>query len=82
MRRSINVGFLMTYSRIISFTSSKVLKVWLAATKKINYSVQDNDILMVIEFRPDAASRDDCREKFTPAQNLNYTRRRAELAAQ
>ncbi|MGU0056227.1 phage polarity suppression protein [Enterobacter hormaechei] len=23
--------------------------------------------------RPDAASRDDNREKFTPAQNLNYT---------
>ncbi|CCK08175.1 FIG054316: Phage polarity suppression protein [Cronobacter sakazakii 696] len=38
----------------------------MAATKKINYSVQDNDILMAIEFRPDAASRDDSREKFTP----------------
>ncbi|MDF3696569.1 phage polarity suppression protein, partial [Enterobacter hormaechei] len=47
-----------------------------------NYSAQDNDILTAIEFRPDAASRDDNREKFTPAQNLNYTRRRAELAAQ
>ncbi|WP_459593892.1 phage polarity suppression protein, partial [Enterobacter hormaechei] len=32
--------------------------------------------------RPDAASCDDSREKFTPAQNLNYTRRRAELAVQ
>ncbi|WP_427034687.1 phage polarity suppression protein, partial [Enterobacter cloacae] len=27
-------------------------------------------------------SRDDNREKFTPAQSLNYTRRRAKLAAQ
>ncbi|EBS5089086.1 Polarity suppression protein, partial [Salmonella enterica subsp. enterica serovar Stanley] len=27
------------------------------------------------------ASRDDNRQKFTPAQNLIYTRRRAELAA-
>nr|EGT4379324.1 hypothetical protein [Cronobacter dublinensis] len=28
------------------------------------------------------ASRDDSREKFTPAQNVNYTRRCAELAVQ
>jgi hypothetical protein len=32
-------------------------------------------ILTAIGFRPDAASRDDNREKFTPAQNLIYTRR-------
>jgi len=60
----------------------EALNVWLAAGEKINYSTQDNDILTVIGFRPDAASRDDNREKFTPAQNLNYTRKRAELAAQ
>ncbi|EDX4797469.1 Polarity suppression protein, partial [Salmonella enterica subsp. enterica] len=48
---------------------------------KINYSAQDSDILTAIGFRPDAASRDDNRQKFTPAQNLIYTRRRAELAA-
>lgn len=54
----------------------------LAAGEKINYSAQDNDILVVIGFMPDTASRDDSREKFTPAQNLNYTRRRAKLAAQ
>lgn len=60
----------------------EALQVWLAAGEKINYSVQDNDILTTIGFRPDAASRDDCREKFTPAQNLNYARRRAELAVQ
>ncbi|MER1538521.1 phage polarity suppression protein, partial [Enterobacter hormaechei] len=52
------------------------------AGEKINYSAQDNDILTAIGFRPDAASCDDSREKFTPAQNLNYTRRRAELAVQ
>ncbi len=60
----------------------EALNVWLAAGEKINYSLQDNDILTVIGFRPDAASRDDNREKFTPAQNLNFTRQRAELAAQ
>ncbi|MCR6709097.1 phage polarity suppression protein [Enterobacter bugandensis] len=60
----------------------EALQVWLTAGEKINYSVQDNDILTAIGFRPDAASRDDNREKFTPAQSLNYTRRRAELAAQ
>ena len=59
----------------------EALSVWLAAGEKFNYSVQDNDILTAIGFRPDAASRDDNREKFTPAQNLIYTRRRAELAA-
>lgn len=60
----------------------ETLQVWLAAGEKINYSVQDNDILTAIGFKPEPASRDDNREKFTPAQNLNYTRRRAELAAQ
>mgnify|MGYP005943567233 CR=1 FL=1 len=54
----------------------------LAAGEKINYSVQDNDILTAIGFRPDAASRDDNREKFTPVQNLNFTHHRAELAVQ
>lgn len=60
----------------------EALQLWLTAGEKINYSAQDNDILTAIGFRPDAASRDDSREKFTPAQNLNYTRRRAELAVQ
>ena len=60
----------------------EALSVWLAAGEKINYSVQDSDILTAIGFRPDAASRDDNRQKFTPAQNLICTRRRAELAAQ
>jgi len=55
--------------------------VWLASGEKINYSAQDCDILTAIGFRPDAASRDDNREKFTPAQSLIYTRYRAELAA-
>ena len=59
----------------------EALFVWLAAGNEINYSAQDNDILTAIGYRPDAASRDDNREKFTPAQNLIYTRRRAELAA-
>ena len=59
----------------------EALSVWLASGEKINYSAQDGDILTAIGFRPDAASRDDNREKFTPAQSLIYTRRRAELAA-
>ena len=60
----------------------EALQLWLVAGEKINYSAQDNDILTAIGFRPDAASRDDNREKFTPAQNLNCTRRRTELAVQ
>lgn len=60
----------------------EALTVWLAAGEKINYCAQDNDILTAIGFRPDAASRDDNREKYTPAQNQNYVNKRAELAAQ
>lgn len=60
----------------------ETLLAWLAAGEKINYSAHDNDILTAIGFRLDEASRDDSREKFTPVQNLNYTRRRAELAVQ
>ncbi len=60
----------------------EALEVWLAAGEKINYSAQDNDILTAIGFRPDTASRNDCREKLTHAQSLNYSRRRAELATQ
>lgn len=60
----------------------EALSVWLAAGNEINYSAQDNDILTAIGYRPDAPSRDDNRETFTSAQNMIYTRRRAELAAQ
>ncbi|MFG6656422.1 phage polarity suppression protein [Scandinavium sp. M-37] len=60
----------------------EALSGWLAAGEKIHYFAQDNDILTAIGFRPDAASRDDNREKYTPAQNQNYVNKRAELAAQ
>ncbi|EJN2572834.1 phage polarity suppression protein [Salmonella enterica] len=60
----------------------EALSVWLTAGNDINYSAQDKDILTAIGYRPDAPSRDDNREKFTPAQNMIYTRRRAGLAAQ
>ena len=58
----------------------EALSVWLAAGEKINYSAQDSDILTAIGFRPDAASRVDNQEKYTPAQSLIYARRRTELA--
>ncbi|MEE9682167.1 phage polarity suppression protein [Lelliottia amnigena] len=59
----------------------EALSVWLAAGEKIHYSAQDSDILTAIGFRPDAASRDDSREKYTPAQNQNYVNKRAKLTA-
>ncbi|HAF6423143.1 TPA: hypothetical protein G9A28_000036 [Salmonella enterica] len=62
--------------------SELALSVWLTAGNEINYSAQDTDILTAIGYRPDAPSRDDNREKFTPAQNMIYARRRAGLAAQ
>lgn len=60
----------------------EALSGWLAAGVKIHYSAEDYDILTSIGFRPDEASRDDNREKYTPAQNQNYVNKRAELAAQ
>lgn len=60
----------------------EVLSVWLAAGNEINYSAQDSDILAAIGYRPDAPSWDDNREKFPPAQNMIYARRRAGLVAQ
>lgn len=59
----------------------EALSVWLAAGYEINYSAHDSDILTVIEYRPNAPSRNDYREKFPPAQNMINARRRAELAA-
>lgn len=59
----------------------EALLSWLAKGEKINYSAQDSDILTTIGFRPDAASVDDSREKFTPAQNMIFSRKSAELAS-
>ncbi|MGP3592296.1 phage polarity suppression protein [Vagococcus sp. WN89Y] len=53
---------------------------WLASGAEIKYSSQDSDILTAIGFRPDAASRVDNQVKYTPAQNMIYSRKRAELA--
>ena len=60
----------------------EALQLWLVAGEKINYSAQDNNILTSIRFKPDAASRDDSREKFTPAHNLTYILHHAEQAFQ
>ncbi|EFF0105152.1 hypothetical protein BB360_003126 [Escherichia coli] len=59
----------------------EALLSWLAKGEKINYSAQDSDILTTIGFRPDAASVDDSREKFTPAQNMIFSRKSAQLAS-
>lgn len=58
----------------------EALVVWLARGEKINYSSQDSELLTAAGFTPDAASRADNREKYTPAQNQNYVNKRAELA--
>ncbi|RAU68244.1 phage polarity suppression protein [Klebsiella pneumoniae] len=55
--------------------------VWLSTGEEINYAAEDSDILTAIGFRPDAASRVDNQEKYTPAQSLIYARRRTELAS-
>lgn len=57
----------------------EALSVWLSTGEEINYAAEDSDILTAIGFRPDAASRVDNQEKYTPAQSLIYARRRTEL---
>ena len=59
----------------------EALSVWLSTGEEINYSAEDSDILTAIGFRPDAASVDDSREKFTPAQNMIFSRKSAQLAS-
>ena len=59
----------------------EALSVWLSTGEEINYSAEDSDILTAIGFRPDAASRVDNQEKYTPAQSLICARRRTELAS-
>ncbi|MEY8712586.1 phage polarity suppression protein [Mangrovibacter phragmitis] len=60
----------------------EALSVWLAEGHDISYSERDSEILTAAGYRPEAPSRDDSREQFTPAQNMIYTRRRADMAAQ
>lgn len=59
----------------------EALSVWLAAENDINYSAQDNDILTAIGYRPNAPSRDNNREKYTPAKNMIYARRHVGLTS-
>jgi hypothetical protein len=55
--------------------------MWLSTGEEIHYAAQDSDILTAIGFRPDAGSRVDNQEKYSPAQSLIYARRRMELAS-
>lgn len=57
------------------------LAAWLEEGAEINYAAHDNDILTATGFRPDAALWVDYQEKYTPAQNLIYARRKTGLAA-
>lgn len=60
----------------------EALNSWLSEEKEINYCAQDNDILTAAGHRPDAASRVDNQQKYTPVQHRIYARRCAEMTAQ
>jgi len=60
----------------------EALREYLAASHEINYSAENSDILTAIGFRPDAASRVDNQQKYTPVQNRLYAHRLAELSQQ
>lgn len=61
---------------------SEALRGYLITSQEINYTAENNDILMAIGFRPDAASRVDNQQKYTPVQNRVYAHRQAELSQQ
>ncbi|WP_312141885.1 phage polarity suppression protein [Atlantibacter hermannii] len=60
----------------------EALNSWLSDEKEINYCAQDSDILTAAGHRPDAASRVDNQQKYTPVQHRIYARRCAEMTAQ
>ena len=55
----------------------EALSVHLASKRDIHYAEDDRDILNTIGFRPDRASRDDNRAKYTPEQSQIFMCRQA-----
>ncbi|MGU9869351.1 phage polarity suppression protein [Kluyvera ascorbata] len=55
----------------------EALSVHLASGRYIDYAQDDRDILMSIGFRPDRASREDNRAKYTPEQSQIFMCRQA-----
>ncbi|WP_312585181.1 phage polarity suppression protein [Atlantibacter sp.] len=60
----------------------ETLNSWQSEEKEVNYFEQENDIIISAGHRPDAASKADNQEKYTPAQHQVYARRCAEMNAQ
>jgi len=60
----------------------EALREYLATRPEINYTGEHSEILTAIGFRPDAVSRLDNQQKYTPAQNHVFTHRLAELNQQ
>lgn len=55
----------------------EALSVHLASGREIHYAEDDRDILTTIGFRPDRASREDNRAKYTPEQSQLFMYRQA-----
>nr|WP_250133817.1 phage polarity suppression protein [Citrobacter freundii] len=55
----------------------EALSVHVTRGGNIDYAEEDRDILTTIGFRPDRASRDDNRAKYTPEQSQIFMRRQA-----
>lgn len=55
----------------------EALSIHVTSGGNIDYAEEDRDILTTIGFRPDRASRDDNREKYTPEQSQIFMRRQA-----
>lgn len=55
----------------------EALSVHLASGRDIHYAEDDRDILTTIGFRPDRASREDSRAKYTPEQSQIFMCRQA-----
>ncbi|SUX84331.1 Phage polarity suppression protein (Psu) [Citrobacter koseri] len=55
----------------------EALSIHVTSGGNIDYAEEDRDILTTIGFRPDRASRDDNRAKYTPEQSQIFMRRQA-----
>ncbi|MDU9643687.1 phage polarity suppression protein, partial [Escherichia coli] len=67
----------LTLNQLVVCISREALSVHVTRGGNIDYAEEDRDILTTIGFRPDRASRDDNRAKYTPEQSQIFMRRQA-----
>ena len=75
----------MVRERVLDRAAASIreaLSVHLAGGAEIDYAEEDREILTAIGFRPDRASREDNRAKYSPEQSQIFMRRMAAQSPQ